>query len=55
MIQITDKMTTGAPYFVETGHSQPSMLPADIQLKIMEVAVAANRAIGIENGIHTRK
>lgn len=50
MIQITDKMTTGAPYFVETGHSQPSMLPADIQLKIMEVAVAANRSIGIENG-----
>ena len=50
VIQITDKMTTGAPYFVETGHSQPSMLPADIQLKIMEVAVAANRSIGIENG-----
>ena len=54
VIQITDKMTTGAPYFVETGHSQPSMLPADIQLKIMEVAVAANRSIGIENGpLHT--
>ena len=50
VIQITDKMTTGAPYFVETGHSQPSMLPANIQLKIMEVAVAANRSIGIENG-----
>ena len=27
VIQITDKMTTGAPYFVEMGHSQPSQLP----------------------------
>ena len=26
VIQITDKLTTGAPYFVEMGHSQPSQL-----------------------------
>lgn len=24
VIQITDKLTTDAPYFVEMGHSQPS-------------------------------
>ena len=32
VIQITDKMTTGAPYFVEMGHSQPSQLPKKIKL-----------------------
>ena len=50
VIQITDKLTTGSPYFVEMGHSQPSMLPFDIQELIKEVAVAANRAIGIMDG-----
>lgn len=50
VIQITDKLTTGAPYFVEMGHSEPSQLPNEIQKKICEVAVAANKAIGINNG-----
>jgi biotin carboxylase len=50
VIQITDKLTTGAPYFVEMGHSQPSQLPEKIKEKIAEVAIAANHAIGIENG-----
>lgn len=49
-IQITDKLTTGAPYFVEMGHSQPSMLPPDVQERIKEVAIAANMAIGNYNG-----
>ena len=50
VIQITDKLTTGAPFFVEMGHSQPSLLPYDVRQKIAEVAIAANKAIGIENG-----
>ncbi|WP_049690249.1 ATP-grasp domain-containing protein [Anaerococcus jeddahensis] len=50
IIQITDKITTGAPYFVEMGHSQPSQLPDDIKYKIKEVAIAANKAIGIKDG-----
>lgn len=50
VIQITDKLTTGAPYFVEMGHNQPSMLPEETQKRIAEVAIAANKAIGIENG-----
>ena len=50
VIQITDKLTTGAPHFVEMGHSQPSQLSPDIQKRIKEVAIAANRAIGIKNG-----
>lgn len=50
VIQITDKMTTGAPYFVEMGHSQPSQLTESIKRKIQEVTIAANKALGIENG-----
>ena len=50
VIQITDKITTGAPYFVEMGHTQPSRLPTDVRARIAEVAIAANKAVGIENG-----
>lgn len=50
VIQITDKLTTGAPYFVEMGHSQPSQLSEDTKKRISEVAIAANKAIGIQNG-----
>lgn len=50
VIQITDKLTTGAPYFVEMGHSQPSQLSEEVKERIREVAVAANKAIGIQNG-----
>lgn len=50
VIQITDKLTTGAPRFVETGHTQPSRLAAATREAIERVAIAANHAIGIENG-----
>lgn len=50
VIQITDKITTGAPHFVEMGHTQPTRLPGDIPAKIAEVAKSANKAIGITNG-----
>lgn len=50
VIQITDKLTTSAPYFVEIGHSQPSQLPENTKEQICQVAIAANKAIGIENG-----
>nr|WP_242943637.1 ATP-grasp domain-containing protein [Lachnoclostridium phocaeense] len=50
VIQITDKLTTGAPYFVEMGHSQPSMLSETILEKVEYTAKAANEAIGIING-----
>ena len=48
VIQITDKMTTGAPHFVEMGHTQPTRL--DCAEEIKRVAIAANKAVGIENG-----
>lgn len=50
IIAITDKITTGAPYFVEIGHSQPSTINSEIQREICEVAIAANKALNILNG-----
>ena len=50
VIQITDKLTTGAPHFVEMGHSQPSLLSLDLQKKISKIAIDANRAVGINFG-----
>lgn len=48
VIQITDKITTGSPHFVEMGHTQPTRL--DCAEEIKKVAIAANKAVGIENG-----
>lgn len=50
VIQITDKLTTGAPHYVEMGHSQPTKHSDEIALSIAEIAKAANKAIGIKNG-----
>lgn len=50
VLQITDKLTTGVPFFVEMGHSQPTRFPADVQKSIRQVAAAACRAVGIDNG-----
>ncbi len=50
VIQITDKLTTGEPRFVEMGHSQPSRLSPAVQEQIRDVASRAVKAIGIENG-----
>lgn len=50
LIQITDKLTTGAPHYVEMGHSQPTRHSKEIANRIAEVARMANKAIGIKNG-----
>lgn len=50
VLQITDKLTTGAPHFVEMGHSQPSQLPENTKDKIKDLASRAVLAVGIENG-----
>ena len=50
VLQVTDKLTTGAPHFVEMGHSQPSRLPAADVEKIRDLARRAVKAVGIENG-----
>ena len=50
VLQITDKLTTGAPHFVEMGHSQPSRLPEDAQIAIRDLASRAALAVGIHDG-----
>lgn len=50
VLQITDKLTTEAPHFVELGHSQPSRLREEVQAKIREVAEKACLAVGIDKG-----
>ncbi|HOU95415.1 MAG TPA: ATP-grasp domain-containing protein [Bacteroidales bacterium] len=49
VLAVTDKITTGPPYFVEMGHSQPSLLPFETVEKIKEVAIKAVKAIEIDN------
>lgn len=50
VLAITDKLTTGAPYFVEMGHSQPSRFVGETRDRIVQVASAAMKAVGIQNG-----
>lgn len=50
ILQITDKITSGAPYFYEVGHVQPSELPQDTKNKISDLARNAVIAVGIKSG-----
>jgi len=50
ILQITDKVTTGAPHFVELEHHQPSMLPVSIQEEIKKWVPRALDALQIKNG-----
>ena len=50
VLQVTDKLTTGAPYFVEMGHNQPSMLPTEDVEKIKDLACRAVKSVGINCG-----
>ena len=49
VLAVTDKITTEAPYFVELGHSQPSLFPEDIQQKLKEGAIAGCKALELTN------
>lgn len=50
VLQLTDKVTTGAPYFVELEHHQPSSLPEGIQQQIRELIPHALDALHIQYG-----
>lgn len=50
VLQITDKLTTGAPHFVEMGHSQPTRHPNEVADAIKDVAARACSAVGINMG-----
>lgn len=49
-LQITDKVTTGAPHFVELEHHQPSSLSKDMYETIYSITEKALDALGITNG-----
>lgn len=50
VVQITDKRTTGAPHFVEMGHSQPTSQNIENRDKIRDLACRAVEAVGITTG-----
>ena len=50
VLQVTDKITTGAPHFVEMGHTQPSRLGDENVAAIKDLAKRAVKAVGIQNG-----
>ncbi|MEK5448066.1 ATP-grasp domain-containing protein [Paenibacillus sp. FSL R7-0331] len=50
MIAVTDKFTTGAPHFVETGHNMPSSLPESIQSAARQLAFDFMDLIGHKFG-----
>lgn len=50
VLAITDKETTGEPYFVEIAHHQPSMLNMDIQERIKLETFRALNALNIKYG-----
>lgn len=49
-IQITDKVTTGAPHFVELEHHQPAQLSQEMYKKIYTTTEKAINALGLTNG-----
>ena len=48
-LQITDKVTTEAPHFVELEHHQPSTLSDDMFAKIYDITKTALNALGLTN------
>lgn len=50
IIQITDKITTKQPYFVEMGHSQPAKLTKNSYEKIKKLTKDVIKAVELENG-----
>jgi len=49
-LQITDKVTTEAPHFVELEHHQPSTLSPEMYKQIYEITDRALTALGLTNG-----
>ena len=50
ILQITDKVTTGSPFFVELEHHQPSTLPGQIQSEVKAIVLKALDALHIQYG-----
>ncbi len=48
LVAITDKITSGTPYFVETGHTQCTRLPGGTRAEILEAARLGVEALGLD-------
>ena len=46
----TQKITTGAPYFIETGHRQPAPLSEEMLNRVKAISEHALDTLGLENG-----
>ncbi|MBO7416009.1 MAG: ATP-grasp domain-containing protein [Bacteroidaceae bacterium] len=49
VLQVTDKKTTEAPYYVELGHSQPSLFPSDVVAVVCDAAVKGVEALQLND------
>ncbi len=49
ILQITDKVTSGAPHFIEMQHHQPADLTIDVSSRIKEMVEKALTSLKIEN------
>jgi biotin carboxylase len=47
LLALTDKETTGAPYFVEMGHHQPAIMGEEIASKVWRVVERALTSLGV--------
>ena len=50
LLAITEKHTTGAPHFVETGHYQPARLSSEMRAKVEQTLYKAFSSMKIEYG-----
>lgn len=50
ILQVTDKITSGEPHFIELGHSQPSQLALVDVDRIKQLAYEATKAVEIQDG-----
>lgn len=50
VIGVTAKRTTGAPHFVETGHTVPVVLPSDLDAEVRDVVSRGLLALGASHG-----
>ena len=50
ILQITDKVTTGSPFFVELEHHQPSSLPENVKQRVREIVLCGLDALHIKYG-----
>ena len=49
-LALTKKYTTGAPYFIETGHMEPALVTQEVYSRIKKIVPHALDSLGVQNG-----